>query len=177
MVYQQCAESSWPRVDVNASISNSREGNHYLTHCIFGMKTAILWNATHIDTRNKLCCQKIENYFFQTKSSINGRSWLALLMVRECCCNICSIPEAYVIHNMLVQTHAHAHKQMCVFLCVLLLWALVIHIHVKVKATQYPVWTAQSALHFCPSRKTCSFQHQLGFSGKHSSHAAITRKN
>ena len=43
---------------------------------------------------------------------------------------------------------------------------------------QYPVrWTAQSALHFCPPWQTCSFRHQLGFSGKHSSDAAITRKD
>ena len=42
---------------------------------------------------------------------------------------------------------------------------------------QYPVhWTAQSALHFTPWQ-TCSFRHQLGFSGKHSSHAAITRND
>ena len=34
---------------------------------------------------------------------------------------------------------------------------------------QYPVrWTAQSALHFCLPWQTCSFRHQLGFSGKHS---------
>ena len=39
---------------------------------------------------------------------------------------------------------------------------------------QYPV---QSALHFCPPWQTCSFRHQLGFSGKHSSDAAITRKD
>ena len=45
---------------------------------------------------------------------------------------------------------------------------------------QYPVnWTAQSALYFLPPppRQTCSFRHQLGFSGKHSSHAAITRND
>ena len=43
---------------------------------------------------------------------------------------------------------------------------------------QYPVrWTAQSTLHFCPPWQTCSFRHQLGFSGKHSSDAAITRKD
>ena len=30
----------------------------------------------------------------------------------------------------------------------------------------YPVrWTAQSALHFCLPWQTCSFRHQLGFSG------------
>ena len=35
---------------------------------------------------------------------------------------------------------------------------------------QYPVrWTAQSASHW----HTCSFRHQIGFSGKHSSHAAL----
>ena len=27
---------------------------------------------------------------------------------------------------------------------------------------------------FCPPLQTCSFRHQLGFSGKHSSHAAIS---
>ena len=33
---------------------------------------------------------------------------------------------------------------------------------------QYPVrWTAQNALHFTPWQ-TCSFRHQLGFSGTHS---------
>ena len=43
---------------------------------------------------------------------------------------------------------------------------------------QYPVrWTAQSALIFCPPWQTCSFRHQLGFSGKHSSHAAIARND
>ena len=43
---------------------------------------------------------------------------------------------------------------------------------------QYPVrCTAQSALHFCPPWQTCSFRHQLGFSGKHSSDAAITRND
>ena len=43
---------------------------------------------------------------------------------------------------------------------------------------QYPVrWTAQRALHFCPLWQTCSFRHQLGLSGKHSSHAAITRND
>ena len=42
---------------------------------------------------------------------------------------------------------------------------------------QYPIrWTAQSALHFT-SRQTCSFRHQLGFSGRHSSHAEITRED
>ena len=42
---------------------------------------------------------------------------------------------------------------------------------------QYPVrWTAQSALHFT-TWQTCSFRHQLGFSGKHSSHAALRAKN
>ena len=42
---------------------------------------------------------------------------------------------------------------------------------------QYPVrWTAQRALHFCLPWQTCSFRHQLGFSGKHSSQAAITRQ-
>ena len=40
---------------------------------------------------------------------------------------------------------------------------------------QYPVrWTAQNALHFAPPWKTRSFLHQLGFSGKHPSHTAIT---
>ena len=42
---------------------------------------------------------------------------------------------------------------------------------------QYPVrWTAESALHFSsPVHPSwCSFRHQLGFSWKHSSHAAIT---
>ena len=40
----------------------------------------------------------------------------------------------------------------------------------------YPVrWTAQSALHFLPWQ-TCSIQHQLGFSWKHSSHAAIAQR-
>ena len=35
---------------------------------------------------------------------------------------------------------------------------------------QYLVrWTAQNALHFCPPWQTCSFRHQLGFSGKYSS--------
>ena len=34
---------------------------------------------------------------------------------------------------------------------------------------QYPVrWTAQSTSHFFLPRHTCSFRHQLGFSGKHS---------
>ena len=42
---------------------------------------------------------------------------------------------------------------------------------------QYPVRrTAQSALHSAPWQ-TCSFRHQLGFSGKHSSQAAITRND
>ena len=42
--------------------------------------------------------------------------------------------------------------------------------------TQYPVrWTAQIALHFTPWQ-TCSFRHQLGFSGKHSSQAAIAQR-
>ena len=40
---------------------------------------------------------------------------------------------------------------------------------------QYPVrWAAQSALHFTPWQ-TCSFRHQLNFSGKHFSHAATTK--
>ena len=39
---------------------------------------------------------------------------------------------------------------------------------------QYPVrWTAQSALHFSSPWQTCSFQHQLYFSWKHSSQAAM----
>ena len=51
----------------------------------------------------------------------------------------------------------------------------------KVKAcfyiALYPVrWTAQSVLHFTPWQ-TCSFRLQLDFSGKHSSHAAITRND
>ena len=38
---------------------------------------------------------------------------------------------------------------------------------------QYSVrWPSQSVLHFTPWQ-TCSFQHHLDFSGKHSSHAAI----
>ena len=43
---------------------------------------------------------------------------------------------------------------------------------------QYPVrWTAQSALHFLPSLENLFIPtHQLGFSGKHSSQAAITRQ-
>ena len=42
---------------------------------------------------------------------------------------------------------------------------------------QYPVhWTTQSALHFIPWH-TCSFRHQLYFSGKDSSVAAITRED
>ena len=50
---------------------------------------------------------------------------------------------------------------------------------VFVYIAQYPVrWTAQSALHFfCLPWQTCSFRHQLGFSGKHSSDAAIMRKD
>ena len=41
----------------------------------------------------------------------------------------------------------------------------------------YPVrWTAQRALYVLPPWQTCSFRHQLGFSGKHSSDAVITRK-
>ena len=40
---------------------------------------------------------------------------------------------------------------------------------------QHPVrWTAQSAVHFFLPWQTCSFRHQPGFSGKHSSQAAIT---
>ena len=44
---------------------------------------------------------------------------------------------------------------------------------------QYPVrWTAQSAFTFCPPPwQTCSSRHQLGFSGKHSSQAAITHED
>ena len=46
---------------------------------------------------------------------------------------------------------------------------------------QYPVrWIGQSALYFLPPpppRQTCSFRHQLDFSGKHSSHAAITHND
>ena len=39
---------------------------------------------------------------------------------------------------------------------------------------QYPIRrTTQSASHFTPWQ-TCSFWHELDFSGKHSSHAAIT---
>ena len=42
---------------------------------------------------------------------------------------------------------------------------------------QYPVrWTAHSSLHFNPLQ-TCSFRHQLDFSGKNSSDEAITREN
>ena len=42
---------------------------------------------------------------------------------------------------------------------------------------QYPFrWTAQSALHFTHWH-TCSFRRQLDFSGKHSSHAAITSED
>ena len=42
---------------------------------------------------------------------------------------------------------------------------------------QYPVrWTAQITLHFTPWQ-SCSFRHQLDFSGKHSNHAAITRND
>ena len=41
----------------------------------------------------------------------------------------------------------------------------------------YPVrWTAQSTLHFTPWQ-TCSFLHQLRFSGKHSSQAAIAHED
>ena len=36
--------------------------------------------------------------------------------------------------------------------------------------------SAQSALHFSP-RQTCPFRHQLDFSEKHSSHAAITSED
>ena len=55
--------------------------------------------------------------------------------------------------------------------------------HTKVKAkvsfyiAQYPVrWTAKSALHFTPWQ-TCSFRHQLDFSGKHSSDPAIRHED
>ena len=43
---------------------------------------------------------------------------------------------------------------------------------------QYLVrWTAQRALHGFLPWQTCSFQHKLGFSGKHSSNAAIIRED
>ena len=42
---------------------------------------------------------------------------------------------------------------------------------------QYPVrWTAQTAVHVTPWQ-TCSFRHQLDVSGRHYSHAEITRKD
>ena len=42
---------------------------------------------------------------------------------------------------------------------------------------QYPVhWMLKTFLHFTP-RQTCSFRHQLDFSGKHSCHAANTRED
>ncbi len=42
---------------------------------------------------------------------------------------------------------------------------------------QYPVrWTTQCLTLFVPWQ-TCSFRHQLAFSGKHSSHAAITSED
>ena len=48
---------------------------------------------------------------------------------------------------------------------------------VCVYVAQYPVrWTVQIALHFTPWQ-TCSFRHQLAFSWKHSSHAAITSED
>ena len=37
-------------------------------------------------------------------------------------------------------------------------------------------WTTQSALHFTPWQ-TCSFRHEFGCSGKHSSNAAITHED
>ena len=47
----------------------------------------------------------------------------------------------------------------------------------KTYIVPYPVhWTAQSILHFIPWQ-TCSFQHQLEFSGKHSTNATITCKD
>ena len=43
---------------------------------------------------------------------------------------------------------------------------------------QYPVrWTAQSVLNSRAPWQTCSFRHQLDFSGKHFSHGAITRND
>ena len=43
---------------------------------------------------------------------------------------------------------------------------------------QYPVrWPLKAPYTFCPPWQTCSFRHQLDFSGKHSSHAAITRND
>ena len=43
---------------------------------------------------------------------------------------------------------------------------------------QYLVrWTTQSALYTFLPWQTCSFQHQLGFSWKHSSDAEIKRKD
>ena len=46
---------------------------------------------------------------------------------------------------------------------------------------QYPArYIAQSALHLClhfNPWQTCSFRHQLDFSGKHTGHAAITRED
>ena len=41
---------------------------------------------------------------------------------------------------------------------------------------QYPVrWTLRSL--YTPPLQTCSFRYQLDFSGKHSSHAAITHED
>ena len=46
-----------------------------------------------------------------------------------------------------------------------------------VYVAQYPVrWTVQRTLHFT-LLKTCSFRHQLDFSGKRSSHAGIMRED
>ena len=58
----------------------------------------------------------------------------------------------------------------CVVLCHM------IKVKVWFYIAQYPVRrTAQGTIHFTPWQ-TCSFRHQLGFSWKHSSHAAIAQR-
>ena len=50
------------------------------------------------------------------------------------------------------------------------------HLRVTVKVVFYIVLGPLNALHtFCPPWQTCSFRHQLGFSGKHSSHGQQLR--
>ena len=74
------------------------------------------------------------------------------------CPHISAVCDHWTNHDKLLFVRKSLKKKVCFYIA------------------QFPVlWTAQSALHFTP--QTCSFRHQLGFSGKHSSHASITRKD
>ena len=109
------------------------------------------------------------NYFLGKNVPLRIRSFR--YMIKAITCIVVRMPQAswrVIIGTEtanpidLKQKHSALHKTRYVFISFV-----------------YPVrWTAQSTLHFTPPppRQTCSFRHQLDFSGKHAIYSAIRAK-